>query len=164
MKTQFFPRQVIPKVLLFYPLITLVIFHTKFGLIWTTTWSDENELFLNFAKNCIWRNLQNSVWKPNFLPRQAIQKILFALHFHYTGDTPYRFWFDLNNFLTRWKRPFFKINFSRNSKVPYEKQTYSYANYTKNSFCFTLSLHWLYSIPSLVWFGQLLDPIKTNYF
>ena len=31
-------------------------------------------------------------------------------------------------------------------------------------FCFTLSLHWRYCIPSLVWFGQLLDPMKKNFF
>ena len=42
-------------------------------------------------------------------PRQAIAKILFVLDSKYTGDTPYRVWFDLDNSLTRWKRPIFKM-------------------------------------------------------
>ena len=62
------------------------------------------------------RNSKSSVWKPNFFPRQAKPKILFAFYSHYTGDTPYRVCFDLDNSLTRWKRPIFKIHFSRNSK------------------------------------------------
>ena len=61
------------------------------------------------------RNSQNFVWEPNLFPRQALRKF-FALHSHYTGDTPYCVWFDLDNSLTQWKRPFFKILFSRNSK------------------------------------------------
>ena len=40
----------------------------------------------------------------------------------------------------------------------------SYASYTKNFFCSTLSLHWWYSLPRLVWFGQLLNPMKKTYF
>ena len=31
-------------------------------------------------------------------------------------------------------------------------------------FCFTLSLHWWYSTPHLVWFGQLLNPMKKTFF
>ena len=49
--------------------------------------------FLKFSKIRNSRISQNSVWKPNFFAEQAIPKILFALHFHYTSDTPYRFWF-----------------------------------------------------------------------
>ena len=45
--------------------------------------------------------------KTNFFPKQAKPKIFFALHSHYTGDTPYRVWFDLDNSLTRWKKNFF---------------------------------------------------------
>ena len=36
--------------------------------------------------------------------------------------------------------------------------------FAKNFFCFTLSLHWWLSIPSVVRFEQLLDPIKFLYF
>ena len=116
----FFLGQFYQKFFLFYTLITLVVLHTEFSFIWTTPWPDENELFLKFAKIRKSRNSQNSVWKPNFFPRQAIPKIIFVLHFHYTGDTSYRFWFYLNNSLTRWKRPIFKIPFSRNPKVRVE--------------------------------------------
>ena len=63
------------------------------------------------------RNSQISVWKPNFFPRKAIAKNVFALHSRYTWDTPYRNWFDLDNSLTRRKRPIFKIRYSRNSQI-----------------------------------------------
>ena len=92
-----------------------MILHTEFGLIWITPWPDEKELFLKFANIRNSRNSQSSVWKPNFFPRQAVPKNFFALHSHYAGDTPYRVWFDLDNSLTRWKRPIFKIPFSRKS-------------------------------------------------
>ena len=58
------------------------------------------------------QNSNSFVWKPNFFPMQAIQQLLFALHFHYTGDTPCRVWLDLDNSLTRsflMKKNFFKI-------------------------------------------------------
>ena len=42
--------------------------------------------------------------------------ILFALHCHYTGDTQYRVWFDLDNSLTRWRRTFSKFSKIRNSR------------------------------------------------
>ena len=38
------------------------------------------------------RNSQISLWKLNFLARQAIPKTLFVLHSNYTGDTPYWAW------------------------------------------------------------------------
>ena len=34
---------------LFYPLITMVILHTEFSLLWTTPWPDEKDVFLKFA-------------------------------------------------------------------------------------------------------------------
>ena len=40
MKTQFSPRQAISKILL--------ALHAEFGLIWTTPWPDEKDLFLKF--------------------------------------------------------------------------------------------------------------------
>ena len=62
------------------------------------------------------QNSQISVWKPIFFARQGITEILFVLHFIYTGDTPYRVQFDLNNNLNQWKRPIFKFRISRNSE------------------------------------------------
>ena len=105
-----------------------MIFHAKFGLIWTTPSPDEKEIFLSFAKKN--RNT------PNFFARKAIPKILFTLHFLYTGDTPYQFWLDLNNSLTRWKRPIFKIPCSRNSKVPCEILTFFLGRLCQKFFLF----------------------------
>ena len=69
-------------------------------------------------------NSRNTVWKPNFFPRQAMPKILFALHFHYIGDTPFRVRIDLNNFLTTWNRTSFKIRYSLNSQNSEWKPTF----------------------------------------
>ena len=93
-----------------------MILHTDFGLIWTTPCPDEKELFVQFSKIRNSQNSQNSVWKSDFFPRQAIPKFFFALNSHYAGDTPYRVWFDSDNSLTRWKIPLFKFPFSRNLK------------------------------------------------
>ena len=66
------------------------------------------------------RNSKSSVWNPyeilTFSTRQAIPKILFVLHFNNTGDTSYGVLFNLSNSFTQWKRPIFKIPFSRNWK------------------------------------------------
>ena len=51
-----------------------------------------------------------------------------------------------------------------NCKFPYEKLTFSQASYDKNSFCFRLQIYMGYSTPSLVRFGQVLDPMKKTYF
>ena len=71
---------------------------------------------------------QISVWKTNFFPRQAIPKILFVLQSSYPWDTRCRVWFDLDNSLTRWKRPIFKYTYSKlfgnKKKFPYEKLTF----------------------------------------
>ena len=56
------------------------ILHTKFGLIWTTSWPDKKDLFLKFL---IWKNRKFPYEKLFFFPRQAIQKNLFALQFRY---------------------------------------------------------------------------------
>ena len=47
---------------------------------------------------------------------KVMRTILFVSESTYPEDAPYQVWFDLNNFLTRWKRPIFKIPFWRNSK------------------------------------------------
>ena len=112
------------------------------------------------------RNSKSSVWKPNFFPRQAKPKILFALHFHYAVDIQNRFWFDLDNSLNRWKKQLLN---SQNSaireirKIPYEIPTFFLVK-LYHFFCYTLSLHWWYSIPRLVWFGQLHNPMKKTFF
>ena len=153
-----------PKTFLLCTLITLVILHAEFGLIWTTPCPDEKEFFFKFLKIRTTRNSQISVCKPNFFSRQAKPNTLFAVHSQYIGDTQYRVWFDLDNSLTRWKRPIFKIPFSRNLKSSVWKPIFFLGKLYRQIFCITLSLHWWYSIPSLVWFGQLHDPMKKNFF
>ena len=73
----FFSRQAIPTTFLLYPLITLVILNAEFGLIWTTPWPVEKEFFLKLPKIRNSRKSQNSVRKPNFFPRPALQIFLF---------------------------------------------------------------------------------------
>ena len=104
----FFQGKLNQKYFLLYTVITLVILNTEFGLIWRTHWPDEKELFLKFAKIRNSRIPQNSVWKPNFFKASNTNNF-FGLYCHFTGDTPYRVWFDLDNSLTRWKRTIFKI-------------------------------------------------------
>ena len=53
------------KLFLFYTLITMMILHTEFGLIWTTPWPDEKDLVLKFSKIRNLRNSENSVWKTH---------------------------------------------------------------------------------------------------
>ena len=112
----------------------------------------KNSQFAKFAKFRI---------KNHFFPRHAIPTN-FALHSHYTVDSQYRVWFDLDNSLIRWKNLFLKLLFREIRKIPYENPIFFRDNLFL--FCFTMSLHWWYSIPSLVWFGQLLDPMKKIFF
>ena len=104
---------------------------------------------------------------PNLFPSQTKQKIFFALHCHYNGDTQCRVLFDLGNSSTRWKTTNFKIlknsQFAKFAKFRMKTHFFLDKLY-QQLFDFTLSLHWWYSIPSLVWFGQLLDPMKKNFF
>ena len=131
----FFLGNLEQKLFLFYTLITLVILHNEFGLIWTTPWSNEKDLFFKIGYS---GNTQISVWNTNFFPRQPIAKILFVLHSNYTGDTPYPVWFDLDNSLVRWKRPFFNICHSGNTEISVWK-TYSFTRQAISKFlCFTL--------------------------
>ena len=126
MKTHFFPRQAIPKN--FFALHSHYAGDTAYRV-----WFDLDN-FLTRWKRTIFkipfsRNSKSSVWKPNFFPRQAKLKILFALLFNYTGDTQYRVWFDLDNSLTRWKRNFFlnsrKLAIWEIRKIPYANPFFS---------------------------------------
>ena len=109
----FFLGKLYQKYSLFYVLTTLVILLAEFGLIWSTPWPDEKDLFLKF----LFREIQKVRYEIlTFFLGNLYQKVCFVSRFNYTGDTPCRVWFDLDNSLTRWKRPIFKIPFWRNSK------------------------------------------------
>ena len=82
---------------------------------------------------------------------QAIQKLLFALHFHYTGDTPCRVWIDLDNSLTRWQRPIFKIPFSQNSKSSVWNSNF-FAGQAITQILFALHCNYTVDTQCRVWF------------
>ena len=90
--------------------------------------------------------------KTNFFPKQAKLKIFFALHSHYTGDTPYRVWFELDNSLTRWKKkPIFKTPFSRNSKSSVGKPNF-FPRKAKPKIFFAEHCPYTGETPYRVWF------------
>ena len=164
-KPKFFPRQAIPK--------HLFALHSHYiGDTPHRVWFDlDNSLTRwkrHIFKTPFSRNSKSSVWKPNLFPRQAKPKNIFALHFHYTGDTQFRVWFDLDNSLTRWKRFFFKIlknsQFAKFANFRMKTHFFFKDKLYQQVFCSTLSLHWWYSMLRLVWFGQFLDPMKKIYF
>ena len=201
-----------------------MLLNTEFDLIWTTPWPAEKDFFLNSQKFAI-REIRKISYENPFFSQASYTNNFLALHCHYTGDTQYRVWFDLDNSLTRWRTflKFSKICNSRNSQNSVSKTFFfSWESYTNNFwlytvitlvilntefsliwatpwpdakqlflkfskirnsrnsqntvlkpifflgklyqqlFGFTLCLHWWYSIP-LVWFGQLLDPMKKNF-
>ena len=111
------------------------------------------------------RNSQISVWKPNFFPRQAIPKNLFALDSRYSWDTPWRVWFDLDNSLTPWKRPIFKIRYSRNSQISvWKPKFFPRQAIPKNLFALDSRYSW--NTPCRVWFDldNSLTPWKRPIF
>ena len=62
--------------------------------------------FLKFANREIRKVLYENL---TFFQGKLYQKPLLVLNSDYNGDIPYRLWFDLNNSLTRWKKPILKI-------------------------------------------------------
>ena len=95
--------------------------HSSVGpqYIWVTPWLGWKQFMLKdlFSKFDIREIRKFPYEKLSFsFSRPSIPKILIALHSHYTGDTPYWVWFHLDNSLTRWRRPIFKIHYSRNSQ------------------------------------------------
>ena len=161
MKTQLFPRHALPKLFLLYTLITLVILHTAFGLIWTTPWpaGKKNQILKNsqFAKFAKFR------MKTQLFPRRAqpiFFRLLLSLHWWYS--IPRLVWCGQLLDPLKKKLKFSKIRKSRNSQNSVRKPNFFPRQALPIFFCFTLSLHWWYSIPRLVWFGQLLDPLKKK--
>ena len=162
--TNFFPRQAIPTTFLLYTLITLVMLNTELGLIWATPWPDEKQLFLKLSKNRNSRNSQNSVWKPIFFLGKLYQQLFgFTRSLHWWYSISSLVWFE--QLLDPMKKSFFKIlknlQFAKFAKFRIKNHFFP-RQAIPTTFGFTLSWHWWYSISSLVWFGQLLDPMKNN--
>ena len=127
---------------------TLRILHTKFGLIWRTSWPDKKRPIFKIPFS---RNSKSSIWNTNFFHRQAITKTLFVLLFNFTGDTPCQLWFDLDQRLTRWKRPTFKFHFPRNSKSSVWNTNF-FVRQAIPKFIFVLHFHYTGDTPCRVWF------------
>ena len=134
-KLTFFPGNLEQKVFLFYTLITLMILHTEFGLIWTTPWSDEKDLFLKL----VIREIRKFPYEIlTFFLGNRWQKLLFVLYSNFTGNTPYPIWFDLENSLVRWKRPIFKICYSANTQSSVWNTYFLPRQAISKILCFTL--------------------------
>ena len=110
-------------------------------------------------------NSRKTVWKPNLFPRQALPKILFALHSHYIGDTPFRVRIDLNNFLTTWKRTISKIRYSLNSRITVWKPNL-FPRQAMPKILFALHSHYAGDTPYRVWsdLDNSLTLRKKKYF
>ena len=127
------------------------------------------KIFCKILKNSPFAKFAKFRMKNHFFLGKLNQYFLLytVITLHYTGDTQCRVWFDLGNSLTRWKTTFCKIlknsQFEKFAKFRMKPRFFPGELY-QQFFGFTLSLHWWYSIPSLVWFGQLLDLMENNYF
>ena len=157
MKNNFFPRQAISKI--------FFVLHSK--CTWDTpyrVWFDLDNSLTQWKgpilKIRYLRNSQISVWKTNFFPRQAIPKILSVLQSRYPWDTPYRVWFDLDNSLTRWKRPIFKIRYLRNSQISIWKTNFFHRQAIPKFF-YVLDSRYPWDTPYRVWFD--LDNSLTRW-
>ena len=111
------------------------------------------------------RNSKSSVWNPTFFLGRLNQKyfllytvislVILNAEFGLIWTIP---WPDEKDL-------FLKFLFREVQKVLSENPTFFLGKLNqKKTFCFTLSLHWWYSMPSLVRFGQLPDPMKMNFF
>ena len=120
--------------------------------------------FLKILKKSKFAKFAKVSMKTHYFTQASYTKIRFALHSHYTVDTQYGVWLDLDNSLTRWKGPIFKNPFSQNSKNSVWNSNFFAGRAIPIFFCFTLSSNWWCSIPRLVWFGQLLNPMKKTFF
>ena len=120
-KTNFFPRQAIPEIL--FVLQSIYPWDTRYR-VWLDLDNSLTRRKRPIFKIPYSRNSQISVWNTNFFPRQAIPKILFVLQSNYPWNTRYRVWLDLDNSLTRWKRPIFKIRYLRNSQISVRKTNF----------------------------------------
>ena len=140
MKTQFFfLGKLYRKFFLFYTLVTHGILDTKFGSIWTTSWSDKKDLFLKF----LFREIQKVPYEnPIFFLGKLYRKffLFYTLVTHGILDTEFGLvW------TTPWpdqKDLFLKLFIWNNSKFPYEKLTFFLGKlYPKFSLFYNLVTH-----------------------
>ena len=103
--------------------------------------------------------------KTQLFPRHALQIFFcFTLSLHWWYSIQHLVW--IGQFLDSMKKNFLKIlnnsQFAKFAKFRM-KNHFFLDKHHQQLFGYTLSLHWWYSIPRLVWFGQLLDPMKKIF-
>ena len=122
---------------------------TKFGLVWTTPWPDQKDLFL---KLFIWNNSKFPYEKLTFFLGKLYQKffLFYNLVTHGILDTEFSLvW------TTPWpdqKDLFLKLFIWNNSKFPYEKLTF-FLGKLYQKFFFVLQSSYPWDSRYRVWFG-----------
>ena len=125
-------------------------------------------IFFKILTNSQFTKIAKFHMKTQIFPRQAIPKVLFDLHSHYNGDTPFRVWFDLENSLTRWKWNFFKIRknspFAKFAKFCMKNQIFSRQVIQKFFLLYTLiTLLILHTAFGLIWTKIILLIFRTEF-
>ena len=106
---------------MFYNPVTHGILDTEFGLVWTTPWPDQKDLFL---KLFIWNNSKFPYEKLTFFLGKLYQKFFLFYHLVTHGILDTKFG---SIWTTSWcdkKDLFLKLFIWNNSKFPYEKLTF----------------------------------------
>ena len=147
-KVSFFLGKLYKKFFLPYTFITLVIFHTKCGSLWTTPWLDKISIFLIIEK------AEKSIFRIeiHFFSMKVRRTILFESESTYPENTPFQVWFDLNNFSTRQKKPIFKITYLKKSQISVRKTKF-FPKQAIQKILFALHFHYTGDYPYLVWFS-----------
>ena len=163
-KTNFFPTQAIANFFLFYNLSTHGILHTEFGLIWTTPWPDEIDLFSKF----LIREIRKFPYEIlTFFLGKLYQQFFLFYTLPTQGILHTKFGSLWTTLWPNQKDLFSKFLIREIRKFPYEILTFFLGKLYQKVFLFyTLPthLHRGYSIPSLVHFGRLYELIKKTYF
>ena len=138
-KLTFFLGKLYQKIFSFYTLHTLGILHTEFGLVWTTPWPDEKDLFLKL----IIREIRKfSYEKLTFFLGKLYQKFVLFYTFDTLGILHAEFGFI---WTTPWpdeKDLFLKLIIRETLKIPYEKLTFFLGKLYQKFFLF-YTLHTL---------------------
>ena len=132
--------------------------HNKFGLIWTTFWPDEKDLFL---KLLIWNNSKFPYEKLTFFLGKIYRKIVLSQSPTTMGKLHNKFDLIWTTFWPDEKDLLLKLLIWNNSKFPYEKLIFFLGKLYQRFFLFyTLSTHViLHTQFGLIWPTPWLDEI-----
>ena len=124
-----------PKILLFYNLVTHGILDTEFGSIRTTPWSDEKDIFLKFVI-CEIRKFPYE--KLTFFLGKLCQKFFLFYNLVTHGILVTEFGSIRTTPWSDEKDIFLKFIICKIRKFPYEKLTLFLGKLCKKFFCFTI--------------------------